>query len=300
VAGLELKPRLATEIVDAAFQLYTKHFTTLVSVSAIVYAPLMVVSLLLTGGDQTLVLTRPMTFVGLGVAGWIVGSIVEACVVVAVSDSYIKGSTDVGTVLRRVFARAGAVLFAVLAKWLIIALGLAFGAIVVVIVVTFAGGFAGAFSGASERFAVIFGVLAVTSSMLVGGVIALYYFACYFAVPATIVIENLGVRRGLARSRALSKGMKRKVLAALGTSMSVMFAVQFIISLLMQSLPGPPAIGFALEQAVTVVLLPIVSVIATLLYYDARIVNEGFDIEVMAADLALTEPISSPPTQPAG
>jgi hypothetical protein len=300
VAGIELRPRYATEIVDAAFQLYTKHFTTLVSISAIVFAPLMVTSLMLTGGDQTLVLTRPMTFIALGVAGWIVGSIVEAGVVVAVSDSYIKGSTDVGSVMRRVLARVGAVLLAVLAKWLIIGLGLALGAIVVVIMVSFAGGFAGVFSGGSQRAAVIFGVVAVTSSMLVGGVIALYYFACYFAVPATVVIENLGVRHGLSRSRQLSKGMKRKVLAALGTSMSVFFVIQFVTSLLMQSLPGPPAIGFALEQAVTIVLMPIVSVIATLLYYDARIINEGFDIEVMAAGLGPATPASPPPTQPAG
>ena len=300
MAGLELKPRLATEIVDAAFQLYTKHFTTLVSISAIVFAPLLVVSLLLTGGDQTLVLTRPTTFIALGVAGWIFNSIVEAGIALAVSDSYLKGNTDVGSVMRRVFARVSAVLVSVLAKAFIIGLGLFLGAIVIVVVTAVTGGFTGVFNSGSEQTAIIFGVIAVTLSMLVGGTIALYYYACYFAVPATVVIENLGAIGGLKRSRALSKGVKRKVLAALGTSVSVLLVIQFVTSLLMQSLPGPPAIGFVLEQAVTIVLAPIIGVIATLLYYDARIINEGFDIEVMAADLGAATPAATPPTQPAG
>ena len=40
-----------------------------------------------------------------------------------------------------------------------------------------------------------------------------------------------------------------------------------------------------MQQAATIVLTPIVAVIATLLYYDARIRNEGFDLEVMTAEL---------------
>ncbi|MEX2283815.1 MAG: hypothetical protein WEE89_15125 [Gemmatimonadota bacterium] len=295
MAGLELRPRAATEIVDAAFQLYTRNFATLVSISAIVFAPFVIANLLLTGGDQTLVLTRPATFIALGIIGWIFNSIVEAGIALAVSDSYLQGGSDVGTVMRRVMARVGPVILAVLAKTLIVALGLFVGLMAGIMTTALAGvGLMGGGGGGSQRAAVIFGVIAVTTSTLLGGFVALYYYACYFAVPATVILENLGVRAGLSRSRALSKGVKRKVLTTLGTSVTVLFVLQMVISLMMQALPGPPAIGFALEQVATVVLAPIIGVIATLLYYDARIINEGFDIEMMAADLGTTAPVTAP------
>ncbi len=298
MAGLELKPRLATEIVDAAFQLYTRHFTTLVSISAIVFAPFLVANLLLTGGDRSLMIREPVTAVVLIAIGWIFNSIAEAGIALAVSDTYLRGTTDVGTVMRRVMSRVGGVLLAVLMKGLIVGLGLVVGLIAGGLVAALAGaGLIGA--GGSTQTATIFGVVAVSISMLLGGCIALYYYACYFAVPATVVVENLSARAGLTRSRALSKGVKRKVLASLGTSVSVLFVLQLIVSLFMESLPGPPAIGFALEQAATIVVSPIIGIIATLLYYDARIINEGFDIEVMAAELGTAAVPATPPVQPA-
>ena len=79
--------------------------------------------------------------------------------------------------------------------------------------------------------------------------------------------------------------MRRKILSTLGTPMLILSVLQFIIAAMTQALPGPAAFGFLIQQAITIVLSPIVAIIATLLYYDARIRNEGYDIEVMAAEL---------------
>jgi hypothetical protein len=68
--------------------------------------------------------------------------------------------------------------------------------------------------------------------------------------------------------------------------MFVLLILQFVIAAIAQSLPGPVAIGFVIQQAATVTFSPIVAVIATLLYYDARIRNEGFDIEIMSKELS--------------
>jgi hypothetical protein len=59
--------------------------------------------------------------------------------------------------------------------------------------------------------------------------------------------------------------------------------------------PGPSMIRFLLGQSVTVIAYPVLSVIATLLYYDARIRKEGFDIEVMAAELGMPSAAAAEP-----
>jgi hypothetical protein len=285
LTSLELRPRLATEIVDAAFQLYRRHFSELVSLSALAFAPYVVVQLLLTGGDPVEPTTAgAATSAVVLVFGWVIGSIMEAAVVAGVSNSYLHGRPDVPEALRRTFDRLGAVLFSVTAKWILIGLGF-FGAIM-------AGALASAVIaiGAGSTGQVAPGMLTV---ILVAGVfmlaipVGLYFFATFFAVPATVILEGAGVIQGLRRSRDLSRGLKRRILGALGLPMLLFIVFQLIIAAIVNFLPGPRLISFLAEQVVTIIAYPIIAVIATLLYYDARIRKEGFDIERMAADLEL-------------
>jgi hypothetical protein len=51
--GLELKPRLGSEIVDAAFQLYRRHFAELITLSALTFGVYAIVQLALTGRPLT-------------------------------------------------------------------------------------------------------------------------------------------------------------------------------------------------------------------------------------------------------
>ena len=49
-------------------------------------------------------------------------------------------------------------------------------------------------------------------------------------------------------------------------------------------------LGVALSGVLSqLVSLPIVTVAATLLYFDARIRHEGFDLQIMASDLAVAD-----------
>src|SRR5262245_9906499 len=95
--GIELRPRTGTEIVDAAFQLYRRHFSALITIAAVALAPLVALTLVLTGGDQTVQAARPLVAFPLLFLAWIFSTIAEAGIVLAVSDSVLQGVVDVGT-----------------------------------------------------------------------------------------------------------------------------------------------------------------------------------------------------------
>jgi hypothetical protein len=292
VSALELRPRLASEIVDGAFQLYRRHFPALVTLSAVVFAPYVVLQLLLVGGvDATPSIAETLILAALA---WVFGSIADAAVVLSVSNSYLRDDPDAGGALRQTIARMGTVLLAVGAKWGIIAGGMAVtliaGSMVSALVV---GGTAAAGSVAPTAL-LVFAVVGLM--FLISVPLALFFWARYFAVPATVMLEGVGVRAGLRRSRALSRGYKRKVLGALGISTLVLLVMQIALGAAFSLVPGPSVIRFLLGQSVTVIAYPVLSIIATLLYYDARIRKEGFDIEVMAAELGApgTAPVEAP------
>jgi hypothetical protein len=128
------------------------------------------------------------------------------------------------------------------------------------------------------------------AALLAGVPIAAYFYGRYFAVPATVVLEGVGVLKGLKRSAELSRGFKRKVLGTLGVPLCLLLIMQLVMQAVTGALPGPAIIGFIVDQAVSVIAYPIISIIATLLYYDARIRKEAFDIVVMAAELGAAAP----------
>jgi hypothetical protein len=292
LSSLELKPRLASEIVDAAFQLYRKHFSELVTMSALCFAPYILIQLVATGGNPEAPEAGISTMIPLIVGGWLFGSFLEAAIVVAVSNSYLRGAPDPPGALRHTLSRFGAVLLSITAKWFMIGLGFVLAFLMTAVVAALALTVGGNVTPGSAGVA-LFGALITFVLFLVAIPVALYFFASYFAVPATVVLEGLGVRAGLRRSRELAQGFRKKIFGALGLPLLGWLILQLTLTGVLMLLPGPPVIAFLVDQAATVLAYPIIAVIATLLYYDARIRKEGFDIEVMASELGMPANIDS-------
>jgi hypothetical protein len=157
-----------------------------------------------------------------------------------------------------------------------------------------------AFNGVKHLWLVFIGATILTSLALIGGlivflvgiVIAAVLFA---AVIPVIAIEEEGVFNAMGRSWAL---MKRGFWRYLGV-LVVMFLLTMIIAFAIVLIPsliagvlydaniGPvafvfDAFGTTLSE---VVAFPIGSIVATLIYFDARVRFEGFDVQLMAARL---------------
>jgi hypothetical protein len=134
--------------------------------------------------------------------------------------------------------------------------------------------------------------IAIAVGLLLFLVGALYFYSTYFALPTTVVIENLTGRAGVARARQLAQGHRADVLKPL----LLVFVIYLIISLaagaLAQVLFGDANLMLAniFSTVVTVFVYPIIPITEMLVYFDLRIRHEGYDVEMMASRLDTTVP----------
>jgi Membrane domain of glycerophosphoryl diester phosphodiesterase len=252
VSDVALRPRSATELIDAAVQLYRQHFVPFLTLSAIMLIPLLVVGVVaavtapVTASESDpvayLLLVAPILF--LSVVWYFVG---QAAFVVATSDVYLGRELDVMGAVRAVLSRF----------WPLV--------------------------GASFLRGLLIAVAGVLSFFLLF-IPAIYVALGFFAVTPVVLLEGKGASAALDRSWQLARGARWKIF---GTW--VIVAVIVIVASVAASLLALPARGLGLpglEQVISmlanVVVYPFIGIIVTLLYYDQRIRKEGFDIDVMS------------------
>jgi len=115
--------------------------------------------------------------------------------------------------------------------------------------------------------------------------------AMYVLVAPAIVVEELGPLQGMRRSWQLVRArfwptLGIALLAGLFTSIlgSVLSTPFSVMALLVGFHTGWILLGVGAVLS-ALVSRPIVAIVATLLYFDARIRTEGFDLQVMAGNL---------------
>jgi hypothetical protein len=102
--ALPLRPRKATEIVDAAFQIMRAHYPQFVMCSAIAYLPVLIAQLLLAS-DPMQVATRPELAVVFYVGAVLDFSLMSAVIIVCASQAYLGDPVDVGAAVRKALPR---------------------------------------------------------------------------------------------------------------------------------------------------------------------------------------------------
>lgn len=249
MSDVALRPRSATEMVDAAFQLYRRNFVPFVLVTGAVYVPWLFVRLLLLDvvrSTTSLALVAPILWLGLSLAYWLM----TATVLKLGAEAYLGESVDLPGAVREVLPRVGPLLVAGFLVGLLFLLG--------------------------------------SLALFVG---ALYVVARYFAVPAAIVLERTGPVEAMGRSTALANGRKWHILGTLALVWVIYMALAFAIGMLGVALG---TLGTAVISTVfTIVAYPVVGLTQLVLYYDARIRAEAFDVEIMTEGLDSAQPSTS-------
>ena len=120
---------------------------------------------------------------------------------------------------------------------------------------------------------------------------SLYVVAVVFATVPVIVVERLGPLAAISRSASLSKNIKLHILGTLVLVYGVYFGLAIGIPIL-TLLVANPVIQLVVQSLFGVVSAPILNLVVMVLYYDARIRAEGFDVEHMAQSLG-TSPVAS-------
>ena len=133
------------------------------------------------------------------------------------------------------------------------------------------------------------GIIIVLGFMLfvIPGVILWIWFAF---IPQTVVIDGEGGVSAMKRSKYLVKGFFGKTFVLL---VLLFLAISLITGIISYSITRflpifdqySSALGAGAANVISVLLEPFRIAAMTLLYYDFRIRKEGFDLEIMAAEL---------------
>ena len=251
---------------DAAFQLYKRDALEYVLMAAIPYAPLILAQLIFFRGTA-FGATAQINASAAGESVVFLVSILAYTLMSAVlsrfsSDVYLERPTGLAPVIQAVLKLVPRLI------------------------------------GASILFALVFSVgflPAVVGGVLTSGILiflgvaigfvwVFYCVARYFAIFQLIVLENRSIVEAFTRSSALSKDRKGHILLTL-------FLVFLIFGMLSSAvgfialIAGSVTLSVVLQTLYTVVAYPLVGITQMILYYDARIRAEGFDIEVMTGSL---------------
>jgi hypothetical protein len=274
-----LRPRTVTEILDAAFHVYRAHFTPLTLLAALVVFPIIVASVLLgsvtasvqgqtageppgalaAGASLAFFLSSPVILL------WFV--VAQAALQKGMSDAYLGEPVSWTGALRHVMSRFWRLLGASIVKGLALLAPAA------------AAGIASAAAVAAQAPALVVLIFLATF------VAMFILFVRLALVPATVVLEDNGPGTAIRRSWELTAGHGGRILGGILLAYLIMFALQLTVM-------GIVAVASNLEIAQvasnlgSIVTYPIVAGVVVLMYYDLRIRKEGFDLEVMSAELA--------------
>lgn len=244
------RPRSASEIIDAAVQLFRRDARTFLAIGAIVQIPLLLLRTTLLsvfgaspgGAPDNMLASSSLTLLeGLLLL------FVTAALTVAADRAYMGAHLGV----RASFAEAGS----------------KFGAFFVA-------------SFLSTLLAVL-GVL-----LLIVG--AFYFFAKYGLSPTVALLEARDGTNAMSRASKLTEGRKLHVLASVGTALLIYFAVIFGAGALSAIIPTASAF-MILGPLVEVFALPLIPIVSVVTYYDLRIRAEGYDIDLLERQASSAE-----------
>ena len=244
---LSLRARSATEIVDAAFQLYRRDPLTYLFVAALCYAPILVLQLLMLGPglaieEQLARLTAGYSLI-IVFGYWVSVSLMSAVIIRLSSEDYLGRKIEPAVAVRDAVVRLPAVMLGLLLKYILMMIGF---------------------------FLFLVGLF--------------YMMARYFAVTPAIVVEGRGVFTAFGRSAVLSRGRKMQILFTLLLAFLIFAVIYFAVAILAAA-TGSMVVSTVLTVAASIVAYPMFAITEMLLYYDARVRNEGYDIEMMAEGL---------------
>lgn len=246
-----LRPRSTTELIDAAVQLLRQHYMEIVTASAIFLIPAFILRLFLPdmrAGRLPGGDQALLFFLGLLIT--LVFSIASTgAVVVVISDSYLGREISIVSAVQRVINRFWSVLGASLLQSLFLSIGFIF--------------------------------------FIIPGFV---FLAWFFAGTVVVVVEGKTAWASLMRSRQLAAGSVGRILGVLFLTVLIVLAIN-IIALFLVGIAGlflhaGTALTTLAGNLISLLVYPFITVVVTLLYYDLRIRKEGFDLEMMATELA--------------
>jgi hypothetical protein len=282
-----LKPMTSTEILDAAFRLYRNNFGTFLGIFAVIYVPITLVVLAISG---------PL---------------------LAEAQAAIMGAADPKAqeqAQRHFQMTHGLVTIVDALLYALIAVPLATGALTCAVGMSYLNEKATIGKAYRQILPLFFKYFGTT--LLSGLVTGLGFMMClvpgfffltwFFATACVVCLEGRGGTAAMGRSRDLVRGYGGRVFGFLiltGLLQGVLVgpisaATEFALPFITESMALQFTISTVFQQILGVMITPFFSAVVVLLYYDLRIRKEAFDLEVLAKNLGAAAPAKAEPAQP--
>jgi Membrane domain of glycerophosphoryl diester phosphodiesterase len=250
------------EIIDGAVKLYRRDFLALIGIVAFVLVPVTFAQFWVTQmmlgpvgtvpSDEAAIQFLAVTLIFFAVQFLIIQPFLVAAVARAASDAYLGEPVGIGRTYRYALSRLPAILWITVLTSLLTIIGFIL--------------------------------------LIIPGIIAFVRLAL---APPVLVVEDVRGTQAVRRSWRLTSGNFWRLLGLLVLSTLIATVGVLIITIpteLLALLVGPAgwpisALGSTLA---TVLITPFSMLIIVLFYFDMRIRKEGFDIEMMAQELAPT------------
>ena len=313
-AAPRLKPMMSTELLDAAFRLYRSNFVTFLGIFAVIYVPITLVVVAISGhftsqaqavllgavddgsrklAEQDLQMVQTgITVLEMILFALIAVPLATGALTCAVGMRYLNEPASIGKAYRQILPMLFKYFVTTLLYGLVILLGfLLFLLPGLFLLFTGNLGVAGLAFVAGTPFSIVFGYRFMT---------------WFFAASSIVCLEGIGYTAAMGRSRELVRGFGWRVFGFLFlTAMlqgvligPVSVAAEFLFPLLTESLALQFAMSTTLQQVLGMIITPFFSTVLVLLYYDLRIRKEAFDLEVLARNLGKSPPPETAPAQP--
>lgn len=120
----DFRPRSNSEILDAAFEIYRRHFTIFMAINVLAAVPWAISSYF---GQTAMLLQQTdglFTSALIRFAGVLISPFTEGAIAFATSAAYLGNQVDFEQSMRAAFSRPGRLFIAMLTKWILIFVGL--------------------------------------------------------------------------------------------------------------------------------------------------------------------------------
>ncbi|MEP6690267.1 MAG: hypothetical protein ABJD07_03870 [Gemmatimonadaceae bacterium] len=293
-----VRPRSASEIIDAAIQLFREHFTPMLVISAVaslpsllvgVYNAIVFLPVFASGVIAQRQLQALARFYGLFFVSYAWFVVVSGAVVLVAAAAYEGRTLAPVDALRTTFSRAHRILGAAVLKWIVVGffafLGIVVASITAAAFELLTGGSMITSRGAIDPAAAGIFLLVMLLAVGLGVALAARPFARYFGFLPAIMLENTTARGALLRSKTLAAGSYLKILGTLVATYVIYLIIAFTAVGLMRLFTFKPLAQQLVSGLLATLVSPILTITVTLLYFDLRIQREGYDLELLATKL---------------
>jgi hypothetical protein len=261
---------------DAAFWLYRRHFALLFGISLIVGVPVTCFGAAQVywkeASDPALALVSSLPNVAVSVLASTVGTAATTHAVSCIARGQAVS-------IRAALAQARSVLPRLLAATLLVVGGIGICALLAGALV--AGVSVGLLSGRGGRHLILLGLIT-----LAVGAPGLALLVRWSLIAPIVVLEGARPARALGRSVELSEGRRWKILTVLSlyllASLSIAGGLAVLVGLIGEGTAAEQLLQTVLAQATSALLSPVLYSAVVLLYYDARVEIEAFDVATLA------------------